>query len=363
MTENTAPCHSRTQNEPTELVVSALCPQQLLRKRGLSKSCDGDDAASDDRLLPSLQTRFSFCIQMQCTGNFQTHFIGKKICTLDSDKCGTYHFSTYACCTAMHLWYCAISFCILSALRVFGCSWSRVCTAAGLHHLTWTNDHALPPSKGRRCGNLMMPVQGCTDDKEALTDSGFTWVWLPITTGNIVRHAVPWWCNRGMVHPHLCPFCFCDTWLNVPVCMCTPSSTSLQVYIWWCQTHPGFVYSRENTILPLVCIYFMVLSTSVHSTLTGMVHRYHIPTRELVLSPSSDNSGDNGGSDSTLLQSTVFLSYLIALRRKFQDHFFWKVSRALELGKYGNYSLWPPVLLENVPMAGRKYRCFWEDIF
>lgn len=116
MTENTAPNHGRTENEPTELVVSALCPQQLLRKCGLSKSYDGDDAASDDRLLPSLQTRFSFRIQMQCTSNFQTHFIGKKICTLDSGKCSTYHFSTYACCTAMHLWYCAISFCILSAL-------------------------------------------------------------------------------------------------------------------------------------------------------------------------------------------------------------------------------------------------------
>lgn len=199
-----------------------------------------------------------------------------------------------------------------------------------------------------------MPVQDCTDDREALTDSGFSWVWLPITTENIVRHAVPWWCNCGMVHPHLRPFCFCDTRLNVPVCMCTPTSTSLQVYIWWCQTHPGFVYSRENTILPLVCIYFMVLSTSVHSTLTGMVHRYHIPTRELVLSLSSDNNGDNDGFDSRLLQSTVFLSYLIALRRKFQDHFFWKVSRALELGKYGNYSLWPPVLLENVPFGRSK---------
>lgn len=78
MTENTAPNHSRTQNEPTELVVSALCPQQLLRNSGLSKSCDGDDAASDDRLLPSLQTRFSFRIQMQAQAIFRPTLSEKK---------------------------------------------------------------------------------------------------------------------------------------------------------------------------------------------------------------------------------------------------------------------------------------------
>lgn len=71
------------------VVEHEMNPQQPAQNHALLPFCDGNNAASDDsdgRLFPMPRTHFG----LLSASNFQTHFLGKKRCALDSDKYGTF---------------------------------------------------------------------------------------------------------------------------------------------------------------------------------------------------------------------------------------------------------------------------------